>query len=129
MSRQQLAVHPPNDLEASRPSHHNDWSSDTGVDRYPEASPTVSTPRTPVQPAADSVPYVKQGNKRFVNEECVICLAEFEDGEVCQVLANCQHVYHRECIYEWMSRSSCCPICRVPAMDIRISKFGENPIT
>ncbi|XP_022722441.1 RING-H2 finger protein ATL79-like [Durio zibethinus] len=44
--------------------------------------------------------------------ECAICLSEFVDGEGIQVLANCKHGFHVQCIQQWLSSHSSCPTCR-----------------
>ncbi|CAN1194432.1 RING-H2 finger protein ATL79 [Linum perenne] len=48
---------------------------------------------------------------------CAICLAEFETGEEIEVLGNCGHGFHNQCIQRWFcissSSSGCsCPTCR-----------------
>jgi hypothetical protein len=42
---------------------------------------------------------------------CPICLVEFEEGtEVARL--ECDHLYHLECISEWVIRKAQCPACR-----------------
>ncbi|KAL6595496.1 hypothetical protein ACP70R_047836 [Stipagrostis hirtigluma subsp. patula] len=43
--------------------------------------------------------------------ECVICVTEYEAGDDVCVMP-CRHVFHRECLGEWLSRSCVCPLCR-----------------
>ncbi|KAL6210263.1 hypothetical protein ACLB2K_015496 [Fragaria x ananassa] len=53
---------------------------------------------------------VKVENLSVVNE-CSICLEEFSAGlEV--IGMPCNHVYHKDCIVEWLKRSHLCPLCR-----------------
>lgn len=45
---------------------------------------------------------------------CAICLDEIETGVR---IKRCRHVFHRECIFNWVSNSpthtvACCPECR-----------------
>lgn len=56
-------------------------------------------------------------DKDFEDENCVICLAEFEKGEKVRVLPRCKHVYHVECIDQWLLRALHCPICRKRVVD------------
>ena len=28
------------------------------------------------------------------------------------VILNCEHIFHKSCIIEWLSNSKCCPLCR-----------------
>ncbi|KAL1960953.1 hypothetical protein VTO42DRAFT_4841 [Malbranchea cinnamomea] len=46
-------------------------------------------------------------------ERCLICLSDYEAGEELRKLVKCKHLYHRECIDEWLltGRNSC-PLCR-----------------
>jgi len=42
---------------------------------------------------------------------CMVCLAEFTAGEEVRKLP-CNHVFHCECIDEWLRRCTDCPICK-----------------
>ncbi|KAK7311545.1 hypothetical protein RJT34_09762 [Clitoria ternatea] len=46
-------------------------------------------------------------------EKCTICLTEFDkDAQV--LLMPCKHVYHEECLIQWLQASHMCPLCRYP---------------
>ncbi|KAK7311546.1 hypothetical protein RJT34_09763 [Clitoria ternatea] len=46
-------------------------------------------------------------------KDCAICLTEFDqDTEVLQM--PCKHVYHEECLVQWLQTSHVCPLCRYP---------------
>ncbi|KAK9508614.1 hypothetical protein O3M35_006140 [Rhynocoris fuscipes] len=45
-------------------------------------------------------------------EKCTICLSEFEDFEDVRRLP-CMHLFHVECVDQWLSSNKRCPICRV----------------
>ncbi|GAU30366.1 hypothetical protein TSUD_57770 [Trifolium subterraneum] len=48
---------------------------------------------------------------------CSICLVDFSVGlEVFRLLSPCLHIYHKDCILEWLDRSSTCPMCRRPVL-------------
>jgi hypothetical protein len=48
---------------------------------------------------------------------CSICLVEFSVGlEAVRLPSPCSHVYHKDCILEWLDRSSTCPLCRRPVL-------------
>lgn len=45
-------------------------------------------------------------------EQCMVCLAEFSNGEDVRRLPPCGHVFHSSCIVEWLRRCTDCPICK-----------------
>ncbi|GMI99683.1 hypothetical protein HRI_003637600 [Hibiscus trionum] len=42
---------------------------------------------------------------------CTVCLDEFSDGDEVASMP-CNHVYHYNCIVEWLETSHLCPLCR-----------------
>ena len=47
------------------------------------------------------------------NEDCSICLCEFNEGDVCRRLPlPCAHTFHKVCIDEWFVNNSNCPLCK-----------------
>lgn len=44
--------------------------------------------------------------------QCVVCCADFECGEHLSQLPGCSHLFHPDCIRQWLERASNCPICR-----------------
>ncbi|GAX79985.1 hypothetical protein CEUSTIGMA_g7424.t1 [Chlamydomonas eustigma] len=49
----------------------------------------------------------EEGNQ----QQCPICLCEFEVGDVLQQLP-CGHEFHQPCVDSWMDRHRTCPLCR-----------------
>ncbi len=47
------------------------------------------------------------------NMMCVICMCDFEEGELLRSLP-CNHVYHVECIDPWLRTKKTCAICNTP---------------
>ncbi|CAI8601697.1 unnamed protein product [Vicia faba] len=46
-------------------------------------------------------------------EICSICLVEFEGEDAVSKLRRCKHVFHFNCIEQWLERSQfSCPLCR-----------------
>lgn len=45
-------------------------------------------------------------------EKCTICLSEFEEEEDVRRLP-CMHLFHIECVDQWLATNKRCPICRV----------------
>ena len=49
----------------------------------------------------------KEGN----NNECVICLGEYDPGESTTTLP-CLHIFHTDCIRSWLESNNHCPVCK-----------------
>ncbi|KAL4273107.1 hypothetical protein GQ457_13G022750 [Hibiscus cannabinus] len=45
------------------------------------------------------------------DDDCTICLEGFEGGSYAARMP-CSHVFHGECIEEWLKQSHYCPVCR-----------------
>ncbi len=44
-------------------------------------------------------------------KSCSICLNEFKDNdELC--LLQCEHLFHKQCLLNWLKKKHSCPICR-----------------
>ena len=49
-------------------------------------------------------------------ETCSVCLGELTAGERLKELP-CGHVYHAECIGQWLRRQRVCPLCKADALE------------
>jgi hypothetical protein len=51
-------------------------------------------------------------------DECCICLDTYNVGEtICvAITTDCDHVFHQDCIFEWLKDRDCCPLCRITLM-------------
>ncbi|XP_072925045.1 RING finger protein 11-like isoform X2 [Hemitrygon akajei] len=58
-------------------------------------------------------------------KECVICMMDFEYGDPIRFLP-CMHIYHMECIDEWLMRSFTCPSCMEPVDAALLSSYKTN---
>lgn len=66
-------------------------------------------------------------NVRVVSDDqCLVCLTEYEDGDLCRRLKGCGHFFHRECIDEWLETGrNLCPLCRKKGVAV---KKGGGPV-
>ncbi|KAL7563624.1 hypothetical protein ACA910_013364 [Epithemia clementina (nom. ined.)] len=53
-------------------------------------------------------------NEDDEQDGCVICLNQYEEGEIIAWSHNkkCEHLFHHQCIMEWLLKHDECPICR-----------------
>lgn len=47
-----------------------------------------------------------------INEDCVICFSTMTDKTKQNVMTECKHFYHYNCLTEWISKNPSCPLCR-----------------
>ncbi|KAI3717627.1 hypothetical protein L1987_69364 [Smallanthus sonchifolius] len=50
--------------------------------------------------------------KHSDNNECAVCLTEFQHDEKLRIIPNCAHVFHIDCIDVWLQNNPNCPLCR-----------------
>ncbi|KAK5145473.1 hypothetical protein LTR04_001288 [Oleoguttula sp. CCFEE 6159] len=61
------------------------------------------------------------GNERIdiaSGQRCLVCLCDFEKEEEARRLVKCGHLFHRECIDQWLTTGrNSCPLCRGQGVD------------
>ncbi|KAL9603447.1 MAG: hypothetical protein Q9219_001134 [cf. Caloplaca sp. 3 TL-2023] len=51
-------------------------------------------------------------------ERCLVCLCDYEEDEEVRQLNECKHLFHRECIDQWLTTGrNSCPLCRSQGVD------------
>eukprot|EP00252_Welwitschia_mirabilis_P010872 TRINITY_DN24485_c0_g1_i1.p1 TRINITY_DN24485_c0_g1~~TRINITY_DN24485_c0_g1_i1.p1 ORF type:complete len:184 (+),score=13.50 TRINITY_DN24485_c0_g1_i1:102-653(+) len=63
----------------------------------------------------DSMMVMRESVASQEENECAICLVEFEDGDKVCFLPNCGHCFHKHCISQWIACQASCPTCRAPS--------------
>ena len=79
--------------------------------------PRGSRPLRPeeVPHALTDVEYVRpEGDEE--GDQCVVCMVEYEPGEMIAMLRGCKHRYHRKCVEPWLVQHNTCPLCRAVVM-------------
>ncbi|XP_040995189.1 putative RING-H2 finger protein ATL71 [Juglans microcarpa x Juglans regia] len=49
---------------------------------------------------------------------CSICLMDYKETDVLQLLPDCGHLFHLKCINPWLRLHPTCPMCRNSAVSI-----------
>jgi len=78
------------------------------------AAPLTINPNPPATQAhIDSLPTVSFGHDvdPFNQTDCVICRTTFESNEQLKKL-QCGHLFHPECVSNWLMITRICPVCR-----------------
>ncbi|KAK3719273.1 hypothetical protein LTR37_004492 [Vermiconidia calcicola] len=66
------------------------------------AAATESEERIPIEPS----------------QRCLVCLCDFEIKEMARKLVKCNHLFHKECIDQWLTQGrNSCPLCRGQGVD------------
>ncbi|XP_029285956.1 RING finger protein 11b isoform X2 [Cottoperca gobio] len=66
----------------------------------------------------------QDGSEKKIRE-CVICMMDFEYGDPIRFLP-CMHIYHMDCIDDWLMRSFTCPSCMEPVDAALLSSYETN---
>ncbi|KAM3420025.1 hypothetical protein BST61_g3335 [Cercospora zeina] len=52
------------------------------------------------------------------DQRCLVCLCDFEMNDVARKLVKCNHLFHKECIDQWLTTGrNSCPLCRETGVD------------
>jgi len=79
--------------------------------------------------AAGGVSTVGEDIHPFDGDRCLVCLCDYEQNEKCRTLSGCGHIFHKDCIDEWlMSGRNACPLCRGIGVATKDSK-SESPLS
>ncbi|KAJ3692703.1 hypothetical protein LUZ60_011798 [Juncus effusus] len=77
--------------------------------------------------AIPTIKYKKQSSLS-TDEQCTICLEEYQDKEILRIMPKCGHKYHLDCIDVWLESHSTCPICRVSLYDSFQDNIVNDPV-
>ena len=45
------------------------------------------------------------------NKKCIICLENFKEGDE-GIFLPCFHLFHKDCVNEWLKSHNDCPVCK-----------------
>ncbi|KXT15685.1 hypothetical protein AC579_6128 [Pseudocercospora musae] len=79
---------------------------------------------------ATLVAVATEGEERVVlddDQRCLVCLCDFETKEVARKLVKCNHLFHKECIDQWLTTGrNSCPLCREQGVDEKKTPESES---
>lgn len=58
--------------------------------------------------------------------ECSVCLTTFENSDVLRLLPKCKHMFHMECVSQWLENHSSCPLCRYKVEVQDLTTFNNS---
>lgn len=71
------------------------------------------------QNVIDTIPIVTVTPELFANGQentCPICISEMNTGDTVRSL-RCHHIFHQQCVDEWLRVNGSCPLCRKRIME------------
>lgn len=77
----------------------------------------------PVVPTRDQITAATENHIGVTDQTCAIC----QEGVTCATrIRACGHCFHSQCIHEWFSMNTRCPICRHDIRDLRRGNTTTN---
>jgi hypothetical protein len=65
---------------------------------------------------------------QYVFCRCAVCLGDYQKNEVLRQLPVCSHIFHKDCVDEWLVKNSTCPLCRTLLFQQEILLMMERPL-
>ena len=79
--------------------------------------PPNAGPKLPVGHAERVKRMVSMTLVKAADDDCCICLDSMPSGAVVSDLKTCKHMFHTQCIQEWLSKANTCPLCKRTAIE------------
>jgi hypothetical protein len=77
----------------------------------------------PVLPTRDQITAATENHVGVTDQTCAIC----QEAVTCATrIRACGHCFHSQCIHEWFSMNTRCPICRHDIRDLRRGNSTTN---
>ncbi|KAF3679870.1 putative cytochrome 77A2 [Capsicum annuum] len=66
--------------------------------------------------------------RRTNSQQCIVCLAEYQEKDTLRILPTCGHSFHATCIDIWFQQHSTCPVCRISLRETPEKKRFMQPL-
>jgi hypothetical protein len=78
-------------------------------------SPALHLPMPPVRRESftTTASEFTYDDESTVDHACPICLGGYKKGDMLSASKHCPHLFHKDCILEWLEQHDECPLCRV----------------
>lgn len=99
------------------------------LEEYPELSTQFHGQRVAPPASREEVARILRGDGQRPNVQegakCPICLSELSEDLAAMP---CKHVFHQECLRQWLLRTNSCPSCRLELItdDRDYEQFKKN---
>lgn len=76
-----------------------------------EDSAAAASPSTPQNQATQNL-LARSAKEKLNAEECAICWENFISGQRLLLVEGCKHIFHKDCLRQWVDKDPRCPLCR-----------------
>lgn len=97
-------------------NRHDDIDVNLGTNSTFDGSDMLFTGRVEVQRrrvTSDGRVKLKMSVLGVSVNRCGICISQFREGQHASLNPLCRHVFHENCLRQWLVRSRTCPLCRI----------------
>ena len=126
---------PVDDSIVSSPSNETALTSPESFSSSPSFDIDPKSPQQPshIEDTFENSPYntpTKHTNVDDVTDNddevmCTICIADIENGDRVGCLP-CDHLFHADCLKEWIKRRNVCPLCQEPIAEEKSNGEGDG---
>jgi hypothetical protein len=106
----------PESLLLPQAASSNSTNTRSKDDTSPEAEQESEDKPHPMMviPSLLEVIFISSWASPSSRDECCICLDEYIPGETISMAKTpaCKHLFHRDCVLEWVKTNDVCPLCR-----------------
>lgn len=65
-------------------------------------------------------------NDREEVPSCIICMGEYEKGDLICVHPACKHLFHYDCVIGWIAEKRACPFCKIGTRTSMLLNLRKN---